>query len=62
MFSDEWEDMVEHQIIRQVIDTPMGIAHKVTCTCGRQIVLTSSLVISYQRAEAHLAAAPTTRR
>lgn len=46
----------KHQIIRQTIQTPMGFAHKVECTCGRQIVLTSSIRRADLRAEEHLEA------
>ena len=44
----------KHQIIRRTIETPMGRAHKVECTCGRQIVMTNSLKSADIRAEEHL--------
>ncbi len=44
----------KHTIIRQAIETPMGFAHKITCTCGRQITLTNSLKIAERKADYHL--------
>ena len=43
-----------HTIIRQAIETPMGLVHKITCTCGRQIAMTNSLKIAERKAGYHL--------
>ena len=44
----------QHTIIRQAVDTPMGLAHSITCTCGRRITMTNSLKIADQKAANHL--------
>lgn len=46
-----------HQIERQVLLTSPKWTHVVTCTCGRQIARTTSMVTADRKAEYHLEAA-----
>lgn len=46
--------MAEHQIINEIIDTPMGYMHNVRCSCGKRVAMTNSAKIANRNAEYHL--------